>query len=53
LIDEGLKLQLRAKVASAKQGVVRLPVLKGRGGLVTGVDPPSYKALREALGDDT
>jgi len=52
LIEEGLQLRLRAKAASAKQGRVRLPVLKGRGGLVAGVDPLSNKDLFEALGDD-
>jgi hypothetical protein len=52
LIEEGLQLRLRAKAASAKQRRVRLPVLKGRGGLVAGVDPLSNKDLLEALGDD-
>lgn len=52
LIEEGLQLRLRAQTASAKQGRVRLPVFKGRGGLVSGVDSLSNKALLEALGDD-
>ncbi len=52
LIEEGLQLRLRAKAACAKKGRVRLPVFKGRGGLVTGVDPLSNKALLDALGDD-
>ena len=52
VIEEGLQLRLRAKAASAKQGRVRLPVFKGRGGLVAGLDPLSNKALFEALGDD-
>lgn len=52
LIEEGLRLRLRAKAASAKQRRVRLPVFKGRGGLVAGVDPLSNKALLDALGDD-
>jgi hypothetical protein len=30
---------------------VRLPVFKGRGGLVVGVDPLSNKALLDALGE--
>jgi len=30
---------------------VRLPVLKGRGGLVAGVDPLSNRSLREAVDD--
>jgi hypothetical protein len=52
LVEEGLQLRLRAKVASAKKGRFRLPVFKGRGGLVTGVDPLSNKSLLDALGDD-
>ncbi len=51
LIEEGLQLRLRAQ-ASATQRPVRLPVFKGRGGLVAGVNPLSNKALLEALGDD-
>ncbi len=52
LIEEGLQLRLRAKAASAKLGRARLPVFKGRGGLVAGVNPLSSKALLEAVGDD-
>ena len=52
LIEEGLQLRLRAKAASAKQGRVRLPVFRGRGGLVTGVDLLINKRLLEALGGD-
>lgn len=52
LIEEGLHLRLRAKAASAKLGAVRLPVFKGRGGLVAGIDPLSNKGMLEALGDD-
>jgi hypothetical protein len=52
LIEEGLQLRLRAKADSARRGRVRLPVFKGRGGLVEGVNPLSNKALLEALGDD-
>ena len=51
-IEEGLQLRLRAKAASAKQGLVRLPVFKGRRSLVAGADPLSHKALLEAPGDD-
>ena len=52
LIEEGLQLRLRAKTDAGKRGRVRLPVFKGRGGLVEGVDPLSNKALLEALDDD-
>jgi hypothetical protein len=52
LIEEGLQLRLRANAAPAKRRRVRLPVFKGRGGLMAGVDPLSNKALLEAMGDD-
>ena len=52
LIEEGLHLRLRARPASGRRANVTLPLLKGRGGLVAGVNPGSNKALLEALGDD-
>lgn len=52
LIEEGLQLRLRASAGSAARTRVRLPVFKGRGGLVSGVDPLSNKALLQALDDD-
>jgi len=52
LIEEGLKLRMRAQSEPAKRSRVRLPVFKGRGGLVVGVNPLSNKALLAALGDD-
>ncbi len=52
LIEEGIQLRLRAKTNSAPHGRVRLPVFKGRGGLVKGVNPLSNKALLEAVHDD-
>ena len=52
VIEEGLQLRLRAKRTPTKQGRVRLPVFKGRGGLAAGIDPLSNKSLLEAMGDD-
>lgn len=52
LIEEGLQLRLRAQAANSKRGRVRLPVFKGQGGLVQGVNPLSNKALLQALDDD-
>jgi hypothetical protein len=52
LIEEGLALRLRAQVAASPRGKLRLPVFKGRGGLVAGVNPLSNKAMLDALGDD-
>ncbi len=51
LIEEGLQWRLRADRA-VRPKPPRLPFLKGRGGLVEGIDPLSNKALLEALGDD-
>ena len=51
LIEQGLQMRLRAQ-AAAPRGKLRLPVFKGRGGLVAGVNPLSNKALLKALGDD-
>lgn len=52
LIEEGLQLRLRGEAARPAKGRARLPVFKGRGGLVAGVDPLSNKGLLKALGDD-
>lgn len=54
LIEEGLQLRLRSARGPARGGKRRpyLPVFKGRGGLVAGVNPTSNKALLAALGDD-
>ena len=54
LIEEGLRLRLclRAQASPVKPGRVRLPVFKGRGGLVAGVNPLSNKSLLDALDDD-
>ncbi len=52
LIEEGLQLRLRAKTVDPSRRHKRLLVFKGRGGLVSGVDALSNKALLEALGDD-
>ena len=52
VIEEGLQLRLRAAAAAPQRRRARLPVFKGRGGLVAGVDACSNKALLAALGDD-
>jgi hypothetical protein len=52
LIEEGLKLRLRSPNTSPKPVKFRLPVLKGSGGLVKGIDPLSNKAMLAALEDD-
>jgi hypothetical protein len=52
LIEEGLRLRLRAQADDPSQTRTGLPVFKGRGGLVAGIQPASNKSLLEALGDD-
>ncbi len=52
LIEEGLTLRLRTPVSTTPRGKLRLPVFKGRGGLVEGVNPLSNKSLLNALDDD-
>lgn len=52
LIEEALQARLRAQADKPVQRRVRLPVFKGRGGLVAGLDASSNKSLLNALGDD-
>lgn len=52
VIEEGLQLRLCANDAGLPRRRARLPLFKGRGGLVAGIDARSNKALLEALGDD-
>ena len=52
LIEEGLNLRPRALSASLPRTKFRLPVLKGTGGLVKGVNPLSNKAMLAAAEDD-
>jgi hypothetical protein len=52
VIEEGLQLRLRGTGATAQRRGARLPVFKGRGGLVGGLEPRSNKAMLAALGDD-
>ncbi|MGO9444860.1 MAG: DUF6364 family protein [Thiobacillaceae bacterium] len=53
LIEEGLQLRLRSSQPFAKISKRKLPVYKGRGGLVAGLNPSSNKAMLDAAGDDT
>ncbi|VFR47372.1 hypothetical protein BER2_3554 [plant metagenome] len=50
LIEEGLQLRLRTQRTRARP--VRLPVYRGKGGLVSGLDGLSNKALLEAADHD-
>ena len=50
LIEEGLQLRLRAQRASPRP--TRLPVYRGKGGLASGLDGLSNKAMQEAADSD-
>lgn len=52
LIEEGLQLRLRSARPATPPTRRKLPVFKGRGGMVPGVDPLSNKALLNAADDD-
>jgi hypothetical protein len=52
LIEEGLQLRLRKSNTSAKPKRHKMPVFKGRGGLVSGIDPLSNKTMLDAAEDD-
>jgi len=52
LNEEAFRLRLRANEDAAVSTRVRLPVFKGRGGLVVGVNTLSNKALLAALDED-
>ena len=52
LIEEGLQLRLRSSRGVTKAGKRKIPVFKGRGGLVAGLNPSSNKAMLDAADDD-
>ena len=53
LIEEGLQFRLRSSQPAAKASQRKIPVFKGRAGLVAGLNPGSNKALLNAADDDT
>jgi hypothetical protein len=53
LIEEGLQLRLRSSRAASKASKRKIPIHKGRGGLVAGLNPLSNKAMLDAADNDT
>ena len=53
LIEEGLQLRLRSSLPATQPGKRKIPVFKGRGGLVVGLNPCSNKAMLDAADNDT
>jgi 3-methyladenine DNA glycosylase AlkC len=52
LIEEGLQLRLRSSRVTPKASKRKIPVYKGRGGLVAGLNPLSNKAMLDAADND-
>jgi hypothetical protein len=52
LIEEGLRLRLRRSQSRVGSGKHALPVYRGKGGLVKGIDPRSNRSMLDAA-DDT
>lgn len=52
LIEEGLQLRLRVASTPPAGRATRIPVHRGTGGLVRGVDPLRNKSMLQAAGDD-
>ena len=52
LIEEGLELRLRSSRVARRVRKRNIPVFKGRGGLVAGVNPVSNKSMLDAADDD-
>ena len=52
LIEEGLQLRLRSSQTVSKPGKRKIPVVKGRGGMVPGLNPSSNKAMLDAADND-
>jgi hypothetical protein len=51
LIEEGLKLRLRRLTTGTRRATTVLPVHRGTGGLVSGIEPRSNRSLFDAADD--
>lgn len=52
LIEEGLQLRLRSAQPTTKPHKLKIPIFKGRGGVVAGLNPSSNKAMLDAADND-
>jgi hypothetical protein len=52
LIEEGLRLRLRCAGFAKRSPRVALAIYRGKGGLISGVDPLSNRSLLDAADDD-
>lgn len=53
LIEEGLRLRLRARGPAGSRKDVALPVYHGSGGVRPGIDPNSNRSMLDAADDDS
>ncbi|HEY5759931.1 MAG TPA: DUF2191 domain-containing protein [Steroidobacter sp.] len=53
LIEEGLRLRLRARSHKEPRSRLSLPIYAGQSGLAKGIDPTSNRSMLDAAGDDT
>jgi hypothetical protein len=51
LIEEGLRLRLRRPRRNPRSGRHTLPIYRGKGGLVKGIDPRSNRSMLDAADD--
>lgn len=52
LIEEGLRLRLRARSHKEPRSRLPLPIYRGKSGPAQGVDPTSNRSMLDAAGDD-
>jgi hypothetical protein len=52
VIEEGLRLRLRRAGFAKRSPRVALSIYRGKGGLISGVDPLSNRSLLDAADDD-
>ncbi len=53
VVEEGLRMRLASSRASKRAAPFQLPVMRGKGGLMPGIDPCSNSSMLDAAdGDD-
>ena len=52
LIEEGLRLRLRARRTGGPARPVKLPIFHGKGGMRPSIDPLSNRSILDAVDDD-
>ncbi|MDQ2928731.1 MAG: DUF6364 family protein [Caldimonas sp.] len=52
VVEEGLRMRLASSRASKRAPSFRLPAMRGKGGLVAGIDPRSNSSMLDAADSD-